>query len=598
MRWSEDTIERVKEANDVVDVVGQHVTLKRSGANFKGLCPFHKEKTPSFTVNSSKQIFHCFGCNTGGDVIRFVMLYDGLPFTDAVRKLSGKAGIELPELEFTGDSGRSRRDLMYRTNRLAAEFFASQLMRGEEGQRARNYLKDRGIHSDVSKTFDTGYAPGGWRTLLGKLKEDGIESGQAVECGLAVKGDGGKEPYDRFRDRIVFPIRDLSGRVLGFGGRVLDDQTPKYINTPETSIYRKGDSLFGMDVAASHIRDEGFVLLVEGYLDVVSLHQSGIRNVVGVLGTALTTDQAKRIKRLTRSCVLLLDGDEAGRKAALRSGLIFLEEGFQCRVVPLDPGEDPDSYLMDKGRDMLLDKISGASPIIAFALEEARKRFPGDDAGARVQVLDAIVPYLAKIGDRAKQGVYLREVAQELRIEQHDLRAKLSSLKLVKQPPPSQEGPVGRISRREELLVHIMIRDPSTVSRIREVVTPEDFSGPGMAGLVEKLLSGVNLSSLMDSVDDDLRNAMTRWALEDPVEGKEESLESCLEWFQKKRLERKIQEKKEKWTRAVERGLEEKVQKLASEWQQLTRELDNLKSHRQMGPERVGTGTFGGENEE
>ncbi|UCF30880.1 MAG: DNA primase [bacterium] len=597
MRWDENIIERVKEASDVVDVVGQHVSLKKSGANFKGLCPFHQEKTPSFTVNASKQIFHCFGCNTGGDVIRFVMLHDGLPFADALRKLAGRAGIDLPEREFDSGPRRDRKDLLYRANRIAFEFFSAHLMRTDEGRRARDYLQARGIHSDVSRVFGLGYAPKGWRNLLERLKEEGIDHGLAVECGLAVQGDGPKEPYDRFRDRVVFPIRDLSGRVLGFGGRVLDDQLPKYINTPETPIYRKGDSLFGMDVAASHIRDEGSVILTEGYLDVISLHQGGIRNVVGVLGTALTGDQARRIRRLTDSCVLLFDGDEAGTKAALRSGMILLEAGFQCQVAPLEPGQDPDSYLRDKGREMLTRKISRAQPIITFALEEARRLFPGGNADSRVKVLDAIVPYLAKIGDRAKQGVYLKEVAEELKIEQHDLRAKLSSLKVRKQASSPPEGPQGFIPRREELLVHIMIRNPSTVSRIRETLTPEDFTGPGMSGLVEKLYAGVNLNSLVDAVDDNLKNALTRWALEDPVEGVDESLDSCLRWFAQKKLERNIQEKKRKWAVAVEQGLEEKVQELAGEWQRLTRELDGLRSRRPSADGAV-IPTSGGENDE
>ncbi len=599
MRWDEDTLERIKEANSVVDVVGQHVALKKSGANFKGLCPFHQEKTPSFTVSDSKQIFHCFGCNTGGDVIRFIMLYEGLPFTDAVRKLAAKAGIELPERESVRGPSRDRRDLMFRANRLAAEHFASHLMRGGEGEKAREYLKARGIHSEVSRTFGVGYAPDEWRNLLGLLKAEGIDAALAVECGLAVQGGSGKEPYDRFRNRIIFPIRDLSGRVLGFGGRVLDEQTPKYINTPETPIYRKGDSLFGVDVAAPYIRDQGYALLVEGYLDVISLHQAEIGHVVGVLGTALTNDQARRIRRLADRCVLLFDGDEAGTKAALRSGLTFIEEGFQCRVAPLEPGQDPDSYLMDNGRQKLLEKITRAQPIIAFALQKARDLYPQDDAGSRVQVLDAIVPYLAKIGDRAKQGVYLKEVADELKIEQHDLRAKLSSLQLRKQASPSQEGRPERMPRREELLVHIMVRDPSTLPRIREAVTPEDFSSPEMSGLVEKLFSGVNLNGLMDSVNEDLRSAISRWALEDPVEGMEESLESCLKWFEQRALEKKIQEQKGKWTEAVKQGTEENVQELAGEWQRLIKELDDLKSHRQMSPAGgAGANTSGGEIEE
>jgi DNA primase len=414
-----------------------------------------------------------------------------------------------------------------------------------------------------------GFAPPGWRSLAAVLKKKDVGIDAAIESGLLVKGDAGKDPYDRFRNRIVFPIKDLSGRILGFGGRVMGEELPKYVNTSETPVYRKGDFLFGMDVAAPYIREEGQVILVEGYLDVIPLHQAGIRNVVGVLGTALTPEQARRIKRLTTKSILIFDSDKAGKKAALRSGMIFLEEGFTCLVVPLEMNEDPDSFLRKKGTEELLKKISDAIPIINFAMEEVKKHYPGDNVESRAQVLDAITPYLAKIRDRAKLGVYLREVADDLRIEQHDLRAKLTSVSERKPGPTSQEDPGVPIQRWEELLVHIMIRDPSTVSRVREVVNAEDFSNPAMSGVVEKIYSGVTLGALMDTVNDNLKDILSGWALDDPVEGKEKALEDCLHRVAVRKLDNMIQETTDRLENAAEREDDKEYRELTEEWKKL-----------------------------
>ncbi|MGD8352615.1 MAG: toprim domain-containing protein, partial [Pseudomonadota bacterium] len=376
-----------------------------------------------------------------------------------------------------------------------------------------------------------------------------------------------------------FPIRDLSGRVLGFGGRVFEDETPKYINTPESPIYRKGDSLFGLDVAAPHVREAGEVLLVEGYLDVISLHQGEIRNVVGVLGTALTEDQARKLSRLTERCVLLFDSDEAGQRAALRSGLILLGEGFICRVAPLDQGEDPDSFLRKRGTGELSDRISKAPDMLMYALESARKVHTGDKMSDRFQVIDAIVPYLAKIEDRTRLGAYLREIGDLLRIEQHDLRARLAGLKKRKkddtggeQSPPIQV----QVLKKDRLLLHILVREPDTLTRVKGSVTPGDIKSPEIAEIVEKIFSGVNFSSLLNSVSDRWKNELSRWALEDPLEGTEKALDDLLYLYARERLEEKIRHTRDRLKEAVRRGAAKESQELNEEWKNLQIELRDL----------------------
>ena len=597
MRYDEDTIARVKEASDIVDVIGRHLELKRSGSAFKALCPFHQEKTPSFMVNPARQIFHCFGCDTGGDVIRFIMLYEGLPFVDSLKKLAVQSGIELPEGPATGGIGRDQKDLMFTANRVAADFYSGLLMKSEGGSKARKYLGDRGIHKEVSKTFGLGYAPDGWRNLSVRLAEEGVPESVAAAAGLLVKGDSGKDPYDRFRDRVVFPIRDLSGRVLGFGGRVLGDDLPKYINTPETPIYRKGDSLFGLDLAAPFVREAGEVILVEGYLDVISLHQGGQQNVVGVLGTALTEEQARKLRRLTENCVLLFDSDEAGRRAALRSGLILLGEGFVCRVAPLDPGEDPDSFLLKRGPEELRARIEQAPDVVMYTLESARRAYPGDKIGDRFQVIDAIVPYLAKIEDRAKLGAYLKEIGDTLRIEQHDLRARLAGLKKRKRGDIEEKDPLPPL-RKERLLLHILVREPEVVPKVMEVVRTGEIKSPEIAEIVEKIFSGVNLTTLLDTVEDRWKNELSRWALEDPLEGTDKALDDLLLHYARQRLEEKIRHTRDRLMEAVRRGAAQESQELNEEWKGLQSELRDLIAGKNSYAATGGGNSSGGEDGE
>ncbi len=597
MRYDEDTIARIKDASDIVEIIGRHLELKRSGSAYKALCPFHQEKTPSFMVNPARQIFHCFGCDTGGDVIRFIMLFEGLPFVEALKKLAVQAGIDLPDKSYSGGGAKDQKDNLFAANKIAADFYAELLMKSEGGQKGRDYLSQRSIHSDVCKTFGLGYAPGGWRELSSHLKAEGTQESVAVSAGLLVKGDSGKDPYDRFRDRVVFPIRDLSGRVLGFGGRVLGEELPKYINTPETPVYRKGDSLFGLDVAAPFVREAGEVVLVEGYLDVISLHQGNIRNVVGVLGTALTEDQSRKLRRLTERCILIFDSDEAGQRAALRSGMILLQEGFVCRVAPLDTGEDPDSFLAKKGTPELMARIGRATDIVLYALECARNDHPGDKIGDRFQVIDAIVPYLAKIEDRAKLGAYLKEIGDTLRIEQHDLRARLAGLKKrkksdIEEPPPLQ------LLRKDQLLLHILIREPETVPKAREIVRSEDIKSPEIAEIVEKIFSGVNLTTLLNTVDDHWKNELSRWALEDPLEGTEKALDDLLFHYARERLEEKIRHTRDRLMEAVRRGATKESQELNEEWKQLQTELRELSSREGLRAGSGGGNQFGGKGGE
>jgi len=557
-RWGEEVIDRVKEGNDVVEVLSQYLPLARAGSNYKGLCPFHHEKTPSFMVSPSRQMWHCFGCGEGGDVIRFVMRFEGLPFTEAVRKLADKAGVPLPELgDPSAGSGEDPRAPLFRANRLAAEFYRQQLTRGEAGTRAREYLAGRGIHAEVCKAFGVGYAPPGWQTLSEALAGEGVDVAALVAAGLAIQpdkgpqgtGTQGKRPYDRFRDRVVFPIRDLAGRVLGFGGRTMDPEgTPKYLNSPETAVYHKGDFLYALDLAAPAIRAAGEVVLVEGYLDVITLHQAGVGNVVGVLGTALTPEQAHRLRRVAPRVVLLFDGDPAGVKAALRSGLILLDEGLDCRVAPLTGGEDPDSFLRKEGAERLRQVIREAMPLVTFVLEEARRANPGGSVPERMKVFDAIRPYMAKMRNKVELALYLEEAARALGVGAEAVRAEVLGGRPRGDAPsgPSprrQEGERPRplaVPAEEKLLVRILLRHPELLPALGAEIDPASFSGAGMPELLASLKGGRDRLASFLAANSDLSGLVSGWELEDlslPEGNLRVEARGCLRRIERRRLE-------------------------------------------------------------
>ncbi len=581
-RWGEEVIERVKEGNDIVDTLSQYLPLNRAGANFKGLCPFHQEKTPSFMVSPARQMWHCFGCGEGGDVIRFVMKFEGLPFVEAVRKLADKAGVDLPR-QADPSAGAEKDDHapLYRANRLAGEFYRENLARGEGGGKAREYLAARGIHAEVCRAFGVGYAPPGWHSLEEALAGEGVTPAILAAAGLVVPGEKGRKPYDRFRDRVVFPIRDLAGRVLGFGGRTMDPEgTPKYLNSPETAVYHKGDFLYALDLAAPRVRAEGEVVLVEGYLDVIALHQAGMDNVVGVLGTALTPEQVRRLRRIAPRCVLLFDGDEAGIKAAMRSGLLLLEEGVECRVAPLAGGEDPDSFVRTRGVDALKEAVRGAPPLITFVLAEARRRETGGSVPARLKVFDAIRPFVARIKNKVELALYLEEVAKALGVGAEAVRAEVMG---GGQRPARRREIVPQKDRvnpgkEEGLLVQLLLREPELIAVLGADLDPALCPTPWMQALVARLKDG---GDPILSADDESSSLVSRWTLEEPPVAREDfekAARDCLRGMMTARLVREREEIKVRIAEAGESGDEERNRILLEEKQRIQLRLQELKN--------------------
>ena len=421
-------VEEVRARADIVELIGEQVSLKRSGKDFKGLCPFHNDRNPSFYVVPAKGIYKCFSCGESGDVFTFAMKRNGLGFLEAVRQIAARVGVHVP------DAAADRREdepnrVLYEAIAFAADHFHHALWDGDDGERARRYLDGRGIPREAAERFQVGYAPEGWQRLREAAHRHGIEDAVLLAAGLIKEPDRGDEPYDRFRDRIIFPIAEVSGRIVAFGGRVLSrsDGAPKYLNSPETPIYHKGAILYGLNWSKSSIRREGSALVVEGYMDYVSLAARGIEHAVAGLGTALTTEQANLISRYTARAYLLYDSDIAGLRATFRTADALLQAGVHPLVVTLPEGEDPDSVVRKGGSPALAACVDAAQDVLELklAMLDARGSF-ADIEGSR-RALDRLLPTLRAAIDPALRDIYVGRVAERTGVRRETLEAEMAA---------------------------------------------------------------------------------------------------------------------------------------------------------------------------
>jgi DNA primase len=419
-RIPEHVVDAVRARADLVEIVGRYVTLRRSGPRHWGLCPFHSEKTASFQVHEDRQIFYCFGCRAGGDVFEFRRRVDSLDFPDAVRTLARELRIPIPE----ADGGEAGRLSPLLTIHEAASHYFRAALRGAEGKAARAYLESRGMPSELIERFGIGFAPALWDGLLAYLRQHDHSIATAEQAGLLVPRQDGEGHYDRFRGRVMFPICEPSGGTIGFGGRALGDEPPKYMNSPESPIYRKGRVLFGLPQALDAIRKSGRAIVVEGYFDLLALHRAGLSEVVAPCGTALTEDHARRLRRYAREVILLFDGDEAGRRAAERALPTLLAEGLRVRGAFLPNDEDPDSLLARAGAPALLERIERAEPLLDALIEE-QLRGASTHAWAAADAARALAPFLRALPDPIERQHYLHRVAGRLQVSHGALEQAL-----------------------------------------------------------------------------------------------------------------------------------------------------------------------------
>ena len=472
----DDKLEEIKDRVSIVEVISDYVSLKKLGKNYKGLCPFHSEKTPSFMVNEEKQIFHCFGCNTGGNVFNFLMKMDRLSFPEAARGLARRYGIDLSKIKISEADKREslKREWLFELNELAASYYHNLLINENEGKEAREYLRQRGIGNDVIIDHRLGYAQNSWDGLLKFLLKKGVPLSRVSEVGLIIpkKAQGF---YDRFRGRVIFPIINIHDKVIGFGGRVLDNSLPKYLNSPESSIYNKSNSLYGLKVAKDFIRSEDRVIVVEGYFDLLSLNQYNIKNVAATLGTSLTTGHIRILRRYTNNIITVFDADEAGKKAAARSLDVLLKHGTSPKIAVLPSGFDPDSFVRKVGEKGFKEIIAGSIPLIEFAINEVIKKHDISSVEGKVKIIEDVTPILSKIENKIERDIYIQRVSNRLDIKEDTIVSQL--LKTKKPGGVLQEKGVQSMDEDivEKLLLKLMLLNSEVVHRIQEEAIIEEF---------------------------------------------------------------------------------------------------------------------------
>ncbi|MCP4365649.1 MAG: DNA primase [Planctomycetes bacterium] len=421
-----EKINEIQKLTDIVEVVGRYVNLKRGGKNYMGLCPFHSEKTPSFSVSPEKQLYKCFGCGEGGNVFTFLMKKEGLSFPEALKSLAEKARVDLPA-QGGKDNRPGNKSLIYDTNKFAADFFHKYLL-SDKGVAARKYLAGRGIKESSIRQFRLGYAPDAWDSLILLAQSRNIPLSQLQGAGLIIARSGDSGFYDRFRGRLMFPINDHIGRVVGFGGRSLSDSGPKYINSPETALFNKGRCLYGLDLAKPAILSERSALIMEGYTDVIVAHQEGIPNTVGVLGTALTVEHVRLLRQWTPEVTLILDGDAAGRRSSDRSLDILLEEEIETRVVQLPEANDPCDFILKEGRDKFMALASEALDFFSFKMKMAEARHDLSSPTGRINAALELGDTVFRIKDKLIQQEVVKSIAERMSIDEKTFRLRFSKL--------------------------------------------------------------------------------------------------------------------------------------------------------------------------
>jgi DNA primase len=602
----QEIIEEVRRRSDIVDVISEYLPLKGSGGNYKALCPFHSEKTPSFTVTRQKQIFHCFGCGVGGNVFHFIMKYEHVGFPEAVAYLAQRFGVPLPK-------GRSRaatsaadthKEQLYRLNEMAAEYYHQTLLSTAQGEKARAYLKQRGIDARSVELFKLGYAPASWDGLLRHGAERGFPPQALAEVGLVKARDEGYGFYDRFRDRLMFPIYNAMGRAVALGGRLLENlpEAPKYLNSPETAIYKKGKLLYGLHLAKQAIRRAGQVLIVEGYLDLISLFQAGIENVVATLGTALTRSHVQVLKAYANEAVLVFDGDNAGRSAALRGKEYFLQEhvryflpgahlsslqgalegDLHAKVVLLPAGHDPDTFVQREGRDALLQRVRQAQPFMEFVFEAEAEGYDLSSVQGKLAYVRKLLPLVTTMTNQVERTEYLSELVKRTGIAPAALADELHRLK--QGPKATENDAVAHYFPSlgpERLLVQLLLIHRAWIPYARSQLPADCLQEPRLRTVLQALYrlaserGDVDIATLLESLQDErCRDLVARLVLESiGDEAVQQQIDDCLVALQRRQIEAQLKSLKEDMHEAEQRSDMVRLAHLQQQFAQLRRTM-------------------------
>ena len=562
IRYSDEIIEDIRQNNDIVNIISQYVHLTRKGRNYFGLCPFHNEKSPSFSVSPDRQIFHCFGCGVGGNVYTFLMKIEGITFREALENLAEKANIQLPKLENDADNAREElKAKVYKVNEFTAEYYHKNLYQ-PTAKIAQEYVKKRKMNQETLEAYKIGFS-GKFDELYKALKGAGFGDKEILESGLVNRNPNGTY-IDRYRNRLMFPICDVRGKVIAFGGRVLDDSKPKYINSPENVVYSKGRHLFGLNVAKKDSAKK--LLIVEGYMDVISLHQRGITNVVGALGTALTEQQGWLLRKTTEQVILGFDADGAGQTAIERSMEILKNMGCDMRVLHIEGAKDPDEYILKYGEGRFKLAVDNAISLVEFKVGNLRKKFNLDNTGDKIKFLTEISKLLSTVDSTIEREVYIENIAKGYNISKEAIYAEVNKLiysntksdQLLQEKESRKTISEKRLEenkidedtiKRENTIISLLIdSDKETFYKIREKIKPEDFKDETNRKIAQELYTELekedsNVNKLIDGFDEQIQNHITMvMATDYEIENTEKAVDDILIKYERAKLNNQKQE--------------------------------------------------------
>ena len=555
VRYSEELIDEIRNSNDIVDIISQYVILKRSGRNFFGLCPFHKEKTPSFSVSPDKQIFHCFGCGAGGNVIHFISKIENVDFKESLEILADRVGIKLPTLENNVDSKRLElKEKVYEINKLVATYYHETLYK-PQAKPAQEYVKKRKLDNKALKEFCIGYAENA-NVLYKMLKEKGFTEEEILASDLVIKK--GNSYVDRFKNRLIFPIQDIRNRFIAFGGRVLDNSLPKYINSPENIVYSKARNLYGLNVAKNTKTRK--LIIVEGYMDTVSLHQRGIDNVVASCGTALTEAQGRLLRKYAEKVIISYDSDSAGQAATLRGLEILNNLGCDIRILQMEGAKDPDEYVIKYGNGRFNDLVENAISLVEFKIKVLKKGLNIENTNDKIKFMNEIAKILGEVDNKIEQEIYIDKISSDYNISKEAIYAQinkneysnnkgskiLESSNIRKPIIKKQETKVNsELEKRENIIISLLIDGGEEVyNKIKDIINPNDFKNEAnqkiMRRLYEEFEKGnSNINSLVDMFADDEQvvNALTGIMADDyEIEDNKKALDDVINNYQKEKL--------------------------------------------------------------
>lgn len=587
MQIREEVIERIRQDNDIVDIISENVRLKKSGRNYVGLCPFHNDKSPSLSVSQDKQIYKCFSCGEAGNVITFVMKYKKLTFYEASKYLADKAGIPLELGNAKESQITKKKELLYKVNTEAARYYFYNLQRTSF---AKEYFLKRGIREEVIKRFGLGYAQDRWHDLIMYLKKKGFNENLLLEAGLILKSEKKGNTYDRFRNRVMFPVFDVRGKVIGFGGRVLDDSKPKYLNSPETVVFHKGTNLYGLNFATKNKLEQDYIIIVEGYMDLISLHQHGITNTVASLGTALTINQARLLKRYVNKVIISYDADVAGQTATLRGLEILRHAGLEVKVLKVPQGKDPDEFVRNNGKDAFLRLVDNALPLIEYRIKKAAEGINLRDNNELVKYGEKFAEILADLNPIEKD-VYIKKISEETSIKEQAIYDLLSQVMAKDQKENNfmnKKADYGTklyvepgYLKAERTLIKLMFKE-EYFQELNELIKVGDFVLDSHNKIYSLILQGKNedtsniisyLESRCDDVESskELINIKEQEILE--FTDKDRVIKDYMQEVQSYKLKKKIEDLKKKQSILEKEGKFQETIEIAMELTRLNKSL-------------------------